>query len=142
MFIEIISVSKKTEQDMLPDREDELRLSLAKYGYSLKTIKKTIMHPTLINSALNSIAQSEDKPDVVIIANALRTKDDRSFKKYFVETVAAAERAENEPAPKDYWKNRRKAFVEAKKNGAGERATAATASFSRASALRLYRRRS
>ena len=120
MFIEIISVSKKTEQDMLPDREDELRLSLAKYGYSLKTIKKTIMHPTLINSALNSIAQSEDKPDVVIIANALRTKDDRSFKKYFVETVAAAERAENEPAPKDYWKNRRKAFVEAKKNGAGE----------------------
>ena len=40
MFIEIISVSKKTEQDMLPDREDELRLSLAKYGYKLKAIKK------------------------------------------------------------------------------------------------------
>jgi hypothetical protein len=40
VFIEIISVSKKTEQDMLPAREDELRLSLAKYGYSLKAIKK------------------------------------------------------------------------------------------------------
>ena len=71
MFIEIISVSKKTEQDMLPDREDELRLSLAKYGYSLKAIKKTIMHPTLINAELSNIAKSDDKPDVVIIANAL-----------------------------------------------------------------------
>lgn len=80
MFIEIISVSKKTEQDMLPDREDELRLSLAKYGYKLKAIKKTIMHPTLINAALNGIAGADDKPDVVIVANALRTKDDRSFK--------------------------------------------------------------
>ena len=118
MFIEIISVSKKTEQDMLPDREDELRLSLAKYGYSLKAIKKTIMHPTLINAELSNIAKSDDKPDVVIIANALRTKDDRSFKKYFVETVAAAERAENEPVPKDYWKKRRKAVAEAKANGA------------------------
>ena len=115
MFIEIISVSKKTEQDMLPDREDELRLSLAKYGYSLKAIKKTIMHPTLINAELSNIAKSDDKPDVVIIANALRTKDDRSFKKYFVETVAAAERAENEPVPKDYWKKRRKAVAEAVK---------------------------
>ena len=118
MFIEIISVSKKTEQDMLPDREDELRLSLAKYGYSLKAIKKTILHPTLINAGLSSIAKSDDKPDVVIIANALRTKDESSFKKYFVETVAAAERAENEPVPKDYWKKRRKAVVEAKQNGA------------------------
>ena len=120
MFIEIISVSKKTEQDMLPDREDELRLSLAKYGYKLKAIKKTIMHPTLINAALNGIAGADDKPDVVIVANALRTKDDRSFKQYFVETVSAAERAENEPAPKDYWKNRRKAFANAKKNGASD----------------------
>ena len=118
MFIEIISVSKKTEQDMLPDREDELRLSLAKYGYSLKAIKKTILHPTLINAELSSIAKSDDKPDVVIIANALRTKDESSFKKYFVETVAAAECAENEPVPKDYWKKRRKAVVEAKQNGA------------------------
>ena len=66
MFIEIISVSKKTEQDMLPDREDELRLSLAKYGYSLKAIKKTIMHPTLINAELSNIAKSDDKPDVLL----------------------------------------------------------------------------
>lgn len=118
MYIEILSVSKKKEQDNLPEREDELRQSLADYGYTLNAVKKTVMHPTFINSALNSIAESDEKPDVVIIANALRTKDSRSFKKYFVETVAAAERAENGPAPKDYWKKRNKAFAEAKKNKA------------------------
>ncbi|MBQ2470655.1 MAG: class B sortase [Ruminococcus sp.] len=120
MYIEILSVSKKKEQDLLPDREDELRLHLAKYGYTLNAVKKTIMHPTLINNALNAIALTKDKPDVVIIANALRTKDESSFKKYFVETVAAAERAVNVPAPKDYWKNRNKAFAQAKAEHADE----------------------
>ena len=118
MYIEILSVSKKKEQDTIPEREDELRISLADYGYTLNAVKKTIMHPSLINSALDAISEAEEKPDVVIIANALRTKDSRSFKKYFVETVAAAERAENKPAPKDYWKKRNKAFAEAKKNKA------------------------
>ena len=120
MYIEILSVSKKKEQDTLPDREDELRLRLAKYGFTLNAVKKTIMHPTLINSALNGIASAEDKPDVVIIANALRTKDASSFKKYFVETVAAAERGINEPAPKDYWKRRNRAFAQAKAAHADE----------------------
>lgn len=120
MYIEILSVSKKKEQDNLPDREDELRLSLAQFGFTLNAVKKTLMNPTLINSALNAIATADDKPDVVIIANALRSKDDSSFKKYFVETVAAAERAENDPAPKDYWKKRNKAFAEARKNHASQ----------------------
>ena len=120
MFIQILSVSKKKEQDTLPDREDELRLYLAQYGYNLNAVKKTVMHPTLINSALNAIAEAEEKPDVVVIANALRTKDDTSFKKYFVETVAAAERSVNEPAPKDYWKRRNQAFAQARSEHADE----------------------
>ena len=102
MFIEIISVSKKTEQDMLPDREDELRLSLAKYGYSLKAIKKTIMHPTLINAELSNIAKSDDKPDVVIIANALRTKDARAqLIAQYQESRRKAASAKNEFITKD-----------------------------------------
>ena len=68
MYIEILSVSKKKEQDTLPDREDELRLYLAQYGYNLNAVKKTVMHPTLINSALNAIAEAEEKPDVVVIS--------------------------------------------------------------------------
>ncbi|MBQ6387576.1 MAG: class B sortase [Ruminococcus sp.] len=118
VYIEILSVSKKKEQDNLTDREDELRRTLAKYGYTLKAIKKTVMHPTLINTALNAIAKADEKPDMVIIANGLRTKDDTSFKKYFVETVSAAERAENPSVPKRYWQDRRKEFAEAKQRGA------------------------
>ena len=115
MFVEIISVNKKKETDVLAERESELKEKLDKYGYSLKSVTKALMTPVVINSALNSLAVAEEKPDVVIIANALRTKDSTSFKKYFVETVVTAERAESEPAPKDYWKNRNKAFAEARK---------------------------
>ncbi len=116
VFIEIISVNKKKEPDALFERADELREKLDKYGYSLKSVKKTLMNPVAINSTLNTLARGDEKPDVVIIANALRTKDSSSFKKYFVETVVAAERAETEPAPKDYWKKRNKAFAKAKKD--------------------------
>ena len=106
MYIQILSVSKKTETDTLPEQTDKLRSELYNYGYSLTEIKKTLLTPATINSALNSIAKSSNKPDMVIIANALDTKDSKSFKKYFVETVVAAERAESNPAPKDYWKQR------------------------------------
>ena len=120
MFIEIISVNKKKETDVLTSRADELKQKLDKYGYKLNAIHKTLLNPVTINSTLNNLAGAEEKPDVVIIANALRTKDSTSFKNYFVETVVTAERAESEPAPKDYWKKRNKAFAEAKKNKAGE----------------------
>ena len=118
MYIEILSVSKKKETDTLSERADELRETLDKYGYSLTNIKKTHMSSSKIYTALDKIAKSDEKPDVVIIANALNTKDSKSFRKYFVETVAAAERAENEPAPKNYWKKRNNAFRNAKKQNA------------------------
>lgn len=120
MQIQILSVSKKNETDTLPERADELGAKLDKYGYTLTEIKKTILTPIAINSALDSIAKSDDKPDVVIIANALNTKGSKSFKKYFVETIVAAEHAENTPASKDYWKKRNKAFAQARKNKASK----------------------
>ncbi|MDY4711902.1 MAG: class B sortase [Ruminococcus bromii] len=120
MYIQILSVSKKTETDTLPEQTDKLRLELYNYGYSLTEIKKTLLTPATINSALNSIAKSSNKPDMVIIANALDTKDSKSFKKYFVETVVAAERAESTPAPKDYWKQRNRAFAQARKRKASQ----------------------
>lgn len=118
VLIEILSVSKKKETDNLPEQADELRARLSEYGFTLSDVKKTLMNPILINKTLDSIAAQAEKPDVVIIANALRTKDSKSFRKYFVETVVASERSENEPAPKDYWKKRNKAFADAKAQGA------------------------
>ena len=120
MFVEIISVNKKKETDVLTERENELREKLDKYGYSLKSVTKALMNPVVINSALNSLARADDKPDVVIIANALRTKNSDSFKKYFVETVVAAERSASDSVPKNYWKERDKAFKQAKAEGKTE----------------------
>ena len=114
MYIEIISVNKKKETDTISHRRKELSETLSRYGFTLNDIKKTLLNSSAINGTLNKIAKSDSKPDVVIITNALRTRDSRSFKKYFVETVAAAERGENEPPPKDYWKNRNKAIKDAK----------------------------
>ena len=114
MYIEIISVNKKKETDTISHRRKELSETLSQYGFTLNDIKKTLLNSSAINGTLNKIAKSDSKPDVVIITNALRTRDSRSFKKYFVETVAAAERGENEPPPKDYWKNRNKAIKDAK----------------------------
>ena len=56
MYIEILSVSKKKETDTLPERADELRETLDKYGYSLTNIKKTHMSSSKIYTALDKIA--------------------------------------------------------------------------------------
>lgn len=118
--IEIISVVRSKNAVDLEDKKPELKERLDKYGYTLTGVKNTVLRGSKIKSALNEIAKSETKPDVVIIANALSTTDSSSFRKYFVETVAEAERSENDLTPKNYWKNRDKAFAEAKKRGASE----------------------
>lgn len=118
--IEIISVVRNKNAVDLADKKPELRERLDKYGYTLTDVKNTVLRGSKIKSALNEIAKSDNRPDVVIIANALSTKDSSSFRKYFVETVAEAERSENDPTPKNYWKNRDKAFNEAKKRGASQ----------------------
>lgn len=120
MYIEILSVSKKKETDTLPRHTDELRDELDKYGFYLTQIKKANMSSSKIHTALDKIAASNEKPDVIIIANVLDTRDSKSFRKYFVETVAAAERAENKPDPKNYWKKRNNAFRNAKKQNASK----------------------
>ena len=118
--IEIISVVRNKNAVDLADKKPELRERLDKYGYTLTDVKNTVLRGSKIKSALNEIAKSDNRPDVVIIANALSTKDSSSFRKYFVETVAEAERSENDPTPKNYWKNRDKAFNDAKKRGASQ----------------------
>ena len=70
--------------------------------------------------ALGSIANSAEKPDIAIVTGVLKTRDNASFKKYLVESIVAAERAENPPVPKDYWKERNAAMREARRAGANK----------------------
>lgn len=120
MQIEILSVVKKQSDIGLADSTYQLRQRLNKYGYSLVDIKTTQLNSVKIRTALNEIAKSEEKPDVVIIANALSTTDSSSFRKYFVDAVATAEKFENEPIPRNYHKKRDADFKKAKKANASQ----------------------
>ena len=58
MYIEILSVSKKKEQDNLPEREDELRQHLAQYGFTLNAVKKTLLNSALIEVSGEQLQKS------------------------------------------------------------------------------------
>ena len=113
-MIEVLSVCKKNETEPLSWRDKDIERSLEAKGYKLKGIKKTLLQASAIKMTLSSIAKSYNKPDIAIVTGALKSKDNSSFKKYLVESVVAAEKAVNEPVPKDYWKSRNAAFKAAK----------------------------
>lgn len=120
MDIEILYVNKNDNSFELTQRTDEMKSELGKYGFSLLNIKKVTRKPGKLKAAVNASASALQKPDIIVVADALSTTDSTSFRKLFAETVAAAEHAENKPAPKDYWKQRNLAFRKAKKSRATE----------------------
>ena len=120
MLIEVLSVCKKNETEPLSWRDKDIERSLEAKGYKLKGIKKTLLQASAIKMTLSSIAKSYNKPDIAIVTGALKSKDNSSFKKYLVESVVAAEKAVNEPVPKDYWKSRNAAFKAAKARNASK----------------------
>ncbi len=120
MLIEVLSVCKKNETEPLSWRDKDIERSLEAKGYKLKGIKKTLLQASAIKMTLSSIAKSYNKPDIAIVTGALKSKDNSSFKKYLVESVVAAEKAVNEPVPKDYWKSRNAAFKAARARNASK----------------------
>lgn len=137
MDVEILSVNKNDNSFELSQKSDEIRSKLQSLGCSLTYINSLPLKSAKIKSAVDVSASNPEKPDIIIIANALTTQDSTSFKKYFAETVAGAEHAENEPAPKDYWKRRNEAYRSAKKNNATEQELEALAD-----EFRMYRKKS
>lgn len=120
MDIEILSVSNKDNSLELSEQTDIIRSNLQNQGFNLTYVNKVALKPNKIKIAVDASASNPEKPDVIIIANALSSTDSTSFRKMFAETVASAEHAKNEPAPKDYWKKRNLAFREAKKRNASD----------------------
>lgn len=119
MDIEILSAVGKDVLE-LTDYTDKIEKKLSENGFSLGSIRNTPLKTAKLVSLLNKCSDYAQKPDIVVVAEALTTADSKSFKKYFAGIVAAAEHHENKPAPKNYWKKRSKAFAEAKKNDASE----------------------
>lgn len=118
MDIEILSVNKRDNSYELSQRTDEIRSKLRTMGYNLTYVNDISLKPAKIRSAIEASASNPEKPDVIIIANALSTKDSESFRRAFAETIAAAEHSVNEPVPKNYWRDRNKAITRAKKGRA------------------------
>lgn len=110
MKVEVISINNaKDNLDC-----DSIKNALKDNGFEPQSVNSVPLSAKKIKSLLDVMSVSPEKPDTVIISNALNTQDSKAFKKYFASVVASAEHAENTPAPKDYWKKRRKAFIEAK----------------------------
>lgn len=120
MDIEILSVNKRDNSYELSQRTDEIRAKLRSMGYNLTYVNNVSLKPGKIKSAVEASVSNPEKPDVIIIANALSTKDSESFRKIFAETVAASERDINESVPKNYWRDRNKAINKAKKSKASK----------------------
>ena len=117
MIFDILFTGKQTGRT---PSDTELRYLLQERGDELLSVRKSFRQSKFIDLALKGIAKEDRKPDAVFAVEALSTTDSTSFKKYFVEAVASAERAENKPASKEYWKKRNAAFREARKNKASE----------------------
>ena len=117
MNVEIFSLTGKNSAD-LSQTNDETAKKLAQNGFSLTKTRSLSPSYKKIISALNELAKSENAPKQVVITEALTTKDSISFRKKFAEVVAASEKYENTPVPKDYWRKRNLDFLNAKKRKA------------------------
>ena len=117
MDVEIFSLTGKNSAD-LSQTSGEIATKLEQNGFSVTKVKSVSPSYSKIISALNELAKSEKAPDQVVIAEALTTKDSTSFRKRFAEVVAASEKYENTPVPKDYWRKRNLDFLDAKKRKA------------------------
>ena len=84
MDIEILSVKNKDNYYELKERHTEICDKLAANGFSLTYFNSVDLKPKSLLKALNeSASNNSEKPEIVIIANALSSHGSKSFKKYF-----------------------------------------------------------
>lgn len=118
MDIEILTVKDREESFEISQRNEEIAGKLADNGFTLTYINSVELKSKKIVEALNASASTPEKPEMIIVANALSHAGAKCFKKHFAQVVSEAERAERPQVPKDYWKQRSRALKTAKKNGA------------------------
>ena len=112
MDIEILLVNQSNTPNI---DNNELSGKLAENGFMLTYVTNVDFKSKKLIAALDKCADNEEKPAVVIVANALSDKGAESFKRHISEVVAQAEKAEKPKVPKNYWKKRTKALKNAKK---------------------------
>lgn len=100
MDIEIFSL--RTSSEDLASVGSNLRNisdELAKDGFKITYKTEVDYNKQKIQKALDSSISSEHAPNMILLTNALTTKDSSSFKKLFADTIAEAEEKMQDPVP-------------------------------------------
>ncbi len=100
MNIEVFSL-RSSEEDIksVSDNLEKITEELAKDGFVLKYKTEVDVNRQRIKKALETSVASENKPDMIVVANALTSCDSSSFKTLFSDIIAECEAEIQDPPP-------------------------------------------
>lgn len=112
MDIEVFSLrSSKEDVDSISDNLKNISDELAKDGFIIKYKTEVDINKQRIKKALDTCVSSENKPNMVVVANALNSTDSSSFRKLFADIIAECEEEIQDPPPKNAKKSKAPKFV-------------------------------
>lgn len=101
MNVEIFSLrTSKQDIENISSNLRNISERLAKDGFYVKYKTEVDVNKQRIKNALNSSIESENKPDIIVVANALTSQDSSSFKNLFADIIAEYENEIQDPVPK------------------------------------------
>ncbi len=101
MDIEVFSLrSSKEDVQSVSNNLKNISDELATDGFIIKFKTEVDLNKQRIKKALDTCVASEEKPDMIVVANALSTKDSTSFRKLFADIIAECEDEIQDPPPK------------------------------------------
>ena len=100
MNVEVFSL-RTSEKDIenISNNLKSISDELAKDEFYVKYKTEVDLNKQRIKKALDSCAESDDRPDIIVVANALTSQDSSSFKKLFADIIAEYESEIQDPAP-------------------------------------------
>lgn len=108
MNVEVFSL-RTSEQDIknISDNLRNISEELAKDEFYVKYKTEVDLNKQKIKKALDTSVTSDNKPDIIVVANALTSHDSSSFKKLFADIIAECESEIQDPAPKKSKKSKK-----------------------------------
>ncbi|MCH5300174.1 MAG: class B sortase [Ruminococcus sp.] len=101
MNIELFSLrTSKQDIENINNNLRNISEELAIDGFYVKYKTEVDLNKQRIKKALDSSVESESKPDIIVVANALTSRDSSSFKNLFADIIAECESEIQDPAPK------------------------------------------
>ena len=108
MDIEIFSLrTTKEDVDAVSDNLKSISEKLADEDFIIKYKTEVNVNKQHIKKALDTCVTSENKPEMIVVANALNTKDSASFRKMFADIIAECEDEIQDPPPKKTKKSKK-----------------------------------